>query len=54
MQVNYEPSHNAPVPDLRELGHDAQKYMLASGEQKGLKSREPVGKDDYTFTQARR
>lgn len=55
VQVNYAPSHNAPVPDLRELGkHEAEKYMLANGEQKGPKLRKSVGKDEYTFTQSRR
>ena len=55
MQVNYQPSHNAPVPDLKELGReDAANLLLLNGEQKGVKTRQAVGKDDYTFTQARR
>ena len=53
-QVNYEPSHNAPVPDLRELGKDDAHIFMSNEVQKGVKSRQAVGKDEYTFTQSRR
>ncbi|KAK9798125.1 hypothetical protein WJX73_002661 [Symbiochloris irregularis] len=55
-EVNYEPSHNAPVPDLKELGReDAGNIMLENaGNKENVKTRQKIGKDDYTFVQSRK
>lgn len=54
LQVNYQPSHNAPVPDLREAGRDEPHRFMSNGKQEGPKARQKVGKDDYTFVQSRK